>query len=135
MERNGTMPSDATTKVLALTILGAMDGSLFGDPPGGLKTKQEKFDTRDGWSSVEDLARHGVPYEAFLHQRHYGGAFRQLLDATSRHQPATTGAGRRPARARSTTCSANNSAEASSRRELDQETHTVRLAASSVSSR
>lgn len=83
MERNGTTPSSATTKVLALTILAAMDGTLFGDPPGGLKTKQEKFDTRNKWSSVEDLARDGVPYEAFLHQRHYGGAFRQLLDATS----------------------------------------------------
>lgn len=25
----------------------------------------------------------GVPFPVFLHQRHYGGAFRQLLDATS----------------------------------------------------
>lgn len=83
IERNGTPPSDATAKVLALTVLGAMDGTLFGDPPGGLQTKQEKFDTRDGWSTVEGLARDGVPYDAFLHQRHYGGAFRQLLDATS----------------------------------------------------
>ena len=83
MERNGTTPSDANAKVLALTVLGAMDGTLFGDPPGDLRTKQEKFDTRDGWATVNDLASNGVPYDAFLHQRHYGGAFRQLLDATS----------------------------------------------------
>lgn len=83
MERNGTTPSDDNAKVLSLTILGAMDGTLFGDPPGGLRTKQEKYDTRDGWATVKGLARDGVPYDAFLHQRHYGGAFRQILDATS----------------------------------------------------
>ena len=83
MERNGTTPTEANANVLARTILGAMDGTLFGDPPGDLRSKQEKYDTRQGWTSVQDLARSGVPYDAFLHQRHYGGAFRQLLDATS----------------------------------------------------
>lgn len=83
MEQKGTQPSTDQAKICALTILGAMDGSLFGDPPGGLRTKQDKYDTHRGWPTVETLARDGVPYEAFLHQRHYGGAFRQLLDATS----------------------------------------------------
>lgn len=83
MERNGTRPADDVALVLATTILKVMDGTLFGDPPGQLRTKQDKFDTNDGWSTVQLLAREGVPYEAFLHQRHYGGAFRQLLDATS----------------------------------------------------
>ena len=86
MERNGTTPTEANAKVLALTILGAMDGTLFGDPPGGLRSKQDKYDTTQGWTSVQDLARDGVPYDAFLHQRHYGGAFRQLLDATSKRR-------------------------------------------------
>jgi hypothetical protein len=29
------------------------------------------------------MAAEGVPYDGFLHQRHMGGAFRQLLDAAS----------------------------------------------------
>ena len=41
------------------------------------------WDTAAGWSSVQAYARDGVPFAMFLHQRHYGGAFRQLLDATS----------------------------------------------------
>lgn len=32
---------------------------------------------------MQRYATEGVPLEVFLHQRHYGGAFRQLLDATS----------------------------------------------------
>lgn len=87
MERNGHIgpkkTADNTALVAALTVLGAIDGSLFGDPPGDLKPKQAKYDTENGWETVEGLARDGVPYDAFLHQRHYGGAFRQLLDATS----------------------------------------------------
>lgn len=83
MERKGTTPTPQHARLAALTILGVVDGSLFGDPPGELRTKQEKYDTRNGWATVRHLALNGVPYEAFLHQRHYGGAFRQLLDATS----------------------------------------------------
>jgi len=60
-----------------------MDGSLFGDPPAGLLSKQAKPDTKDGWASVRNLAAKGVPFSLYLHQRHYGGAFRQILDATS----------------------------------------------------
>ena len=88
MEKRGSQaPKEETrednARVIALTLLQIMDGSLFGDPPGNLRSKQEKFDTRDGWCTVAQLARDGVPYDAFLHQRHYGGAYRQLLDATS----------------------------------------------------
>jgi hypothetical protein len=60
-----------------------MSGTLFGSPPGDLKSKQQKPDTINGWVTVQQFAAHGVPYGVFLHQRHYGGAYRQLLDATS----------------------------------------------------
>lgn len=83
MERAGTPVSTEQAMLVARTILQVMDGTLFGEPPGELHRKQEKYDTAAGWSTVQDLARGGVPYYAFLHQRHYGGAFRQLLDATS----------------------------------------------------
>lgn len=68
---------------MAKTITQVMDGSLFGDPPGELRSKQSKIDTQDGWSSVQSMASDRVPYADFLHQRHYGGAYRQVLDATS----------------------------------------------------
>ncbi|RJF41513.1 hypothetical protein D4740_08985 [Actinomyces sp. 2119] len=59
MERHGTRPSEDTAMTLALTIVKAMDGTLFGDPPDGLRTKQDKFDTRDGWATAAALARDG----------------------------------------------------------------------------
>lgn len=87
MERNGNLGAKKgqheVVRVAALTILRVLDGTLFGDPAGDLHSKQDKYDTVKGWSTVRELARDGVPYDAFLHQRHYGGAFRQLLDATS----------------------------------------------------
>lgn len=83
MERNGTPVSAEQATLAARTIRQIMDGSLFPDPPGDLHRKQDKYDTKDGWDTVQNLATQGVPYSAFLHQRHYGGAFRQLLDATS----------------------------------------------------
>ncbi len=73
----------AQARVAARTIVMAMDGGLFGDAPAGLKSKQRKPDTQDGWDSVRAYAANGVPLRVFLHQRHYGGAFRQVLDATS----------------------------------------------------
>ena len=36
-----------------------------------------------GWETVRKYATEGVPLAVFLRQRHYEGAFRQLLDATS----------------------------------------------------
>jgi len=83
MERNGTAVTADQAMLVARTVMQVMDGSLFGDPPGDLHRKQEKYDTANGWETVRSLAQDGVPYDAFLHQRHYGGAFRQLLDATS----------------------------------------------------
>jgi hypothetical protein len=69
--------------VAAKTIIAVMDGELFGDAPPGLRSKQQKPDTERGWESVRNYASAGVPLRVFLHQRHYGGAFRQVLDATS----------------------------------------------------
>ncbi len=73
----------AMARVAAKTIIMVMDGELFGDAPIGLKSKQNKPDTEQGWESVRAYAEGGVPLQVFLHQRHYGGAYRQVLDATS----------------------------------------------------
>lgn len=86
MERNGTLTSADQAKLVARTLTAIIDGSLFGEPVDGLKRKQEKPDTQSGWESVRGYASSGVPYATFLHQRHYGGAFRQVLDATSGHR-------------------------------------------------
>lgn len=83
MERRGTTTSAAQARVAAETLAQVMAGTLFGEPPGELRSKQHKPDTVGGWPTVQGLATHGVPYSVFLHQRHYGGAFRQILDATS----------------------------------------------------
>lgn len=83
MERRGTAATDEQVHVIATTLSQVMDGSLFGEPGGDLRRKQDKLDTRYGWASVGQAAADGVPYADFLHQRHYGGAFRQVLDATS----------------------------------------------------
>lgn len=83
IERSGTPVRDGQARVLAETISRIMAGTLFGEPPGVLKSKQSKPDTEEGWSSVQRFAQDGVPYATFLNQRHYGGAFRQILDATS----------------------------------------------------
>jgi hypothetical protein len=69
--------------IAARTIIEVMDGRLFGEAPPGLRSKQEKPDTANGWDSVREFAAHGVPLKVFLHQRHYGGAFSQVLNATS----------------------------------------------------
>ncbi len=69
--------------IAAKTIVEVMSGGLFGEAPTGLHSKQQKPDTARGWDSVRRFATGGVPLKTFLHQRHYGGAFRQVLDATS----------------------------------------------------
>jgi hypothetical protein len=83
MEHAGTATSAEQARVAAETLDRIMSGTLFGNPPGNLKSKQQKPDTLSGWESVREYAEHGVPYRVFLHQRHYGGAYRQLLDSTS----------------------------------------------------
>lgn len=67
----------------AKTIAAVMARTLFGEAPPGQRLKQDKPDTEDGWNTVRRYASEGVPLSLFLHQRHYGGAFRQVLDATS----------------------------------------------------
>jgi len=83
MEKRGTSASGAQARVAAETLTRIIDGTLFGAPVGDLKSKQDKADTDRGWDGVRVFADEGVPYSAFLHQRHYGGAFGQVLNATS----------------------------------------------------
>lgn len=83
MERKGTATSSEQAQLAAATLSSIMDGKLFSAPPGNLCSKQAKPDTQEGWASVRQFAQEGVPFSLFLHQRHYGGAFRQVLDATS----------------------------------------------------
>lgn len=83
MEKSGTAATTEQAAVAADAIDQIMTGTLFGQPTGGLQSKQSKPDTVDGWVTVRSLAEAGVTYSMFLHQRHYGGAFRQVLDATS----------------------------------------------------
>jgi hypothetical protein len=84
MERKGTSVTAKQARLVAVTLTQIMDGSLFGEPAHEeLKRKQVKVDSEAGWASVPPLASNGVPYVDFLHQRHYGGAFRQIIDATS----------------------------------------------------
>ncbi len=82
MEKAGTAVTDAQALVLAETIAQILEGTLFA-PEEGLRLKQQKPDTAQGWESVEAFAARGVPYATYLHQRHYGGTFRQLLDSGS----------------------------------------------------
>ncbi len=81
MESGGAGKKSA--KVAALVIDQAMRGVLFAKRTGEVRSKITKPDTADGWNTVRKYAKDNVPFPVFLHQRHYGGAFRQLLDATS----------------------------------------------------
>lgn len=74
---------NAVAKLLAATVDQAIHGKLFPDASGSLRSKIDKPDTAGGWATVRKYATKNVPLAIFLHQRHYGGAFRQLLDATS----------------------------------------------------
>lgn len=83
MEKRGTSASALQARIAAETLTRIIDGTLFGEPVGDLKSKQDKPDTDRGWQGVRVFADEGVPYSVFLHQRHYGGAFGQVLNATS----------------------------------------------------
>jgi hypothetical protein len=76
---------EANTCAAAIDLVMTRDPGLFPPTPAGstLRRKIEKPDTASGWQSVRQYASTGVPFDVFLHQRAYGGAFRQLLDATS----------------------------------------------------
>ncbi len=80
---SGSAVDRSLARCCAFVIDEAMHGRLFPTPPGDVRSKIEKPDTLRGWESVREYALSGVPFPVFLHQRHYGGAFRQLLDATS----------------------------------------------------
>jgi len=80
----GSAAKEDVARSCALVIDEGMRGELFGAPPtGAVQPKIQKPDTLEGWTTVQRYAAEGVPLPVFLHQRHYGGAFRQLLDATS----------------------------------------------------
>jgi hypothetical protein len=85
---NGRSPSAVVAETLAVTIDALMTGMLYPPSPPGtdLRSKLQKPDTEDGWESIRRYANTGVPLPVFLHQRSYGGAFRQLLDATSKQR-------------------------------------------------
>jgi hypothetical protein len=82
---SGRRSTDAKAATCAAVIDLGITGALFPPPPSGttLRRKTDKPDTAAGWASVREYANSGVPLPVFLHQRAYGGAFRQLLDATS----------------------------------------------------
>ncbi len=80
---NGRPARKDAARLAAGVIDQAVRGVLFPAPEGGIRAKTEKPDTAEGWASVRKFAAEGVPFPTFLHQRLYGGAFRQLLDATS----------------------------------------------------
>ncbi len=78
-------PAEAQTCAAVVDLIMNRDPDLFPPTPEGsaLRRKIEKPDTADGWQTVQQYASSGVPLAVFLHQRAYGGSFRQLQDATS----------------------------------------------------
>lgn len=80
---NGSIRQSGAANVAASTVDRAMRGELFAEGVGGVRSKISKPDTIAGWATVQRYAAGNVPFPVFLHQRYYGGAFRQLLDATS----------------------------------------------------
>lgn len=83
MERSGSRTSALEARVAAVTVDRLVRRALFDEPSADLRLKQDKPDTQEGWDSIRRFASERVPFDVFLHQRHYGGAFRQVLDATS----------------------------------------------------
>lgn len=80
----GVAPRPAAADCCARVIDLAMTRRLFGDAPTrGVRLKTAKPDTIDGWETIRRCAVERVPLCVLLHQRLYGGSFRQLLDATS----------------------------------------------------
>jgi hypothetical protein len=80
---NGRPPSTALATALAEVVNRLVTGAMWGEAEEPLRPKLAKPDTASGWASVRQFATAGVPFDVYLHQRFYGGAFRQLLDATS----------------------------------------------------
>lgn len=79
----GRKPPESAAQLTAQVVDRAMSGGMGESPSDEVRAKIDKPDTKQGWETVRGYAAQGVPFAMFLHQRHYGGAFRQLLDATS----------------------------------------------------
>ena len=80
----GAIPPRPTADCCSRVIALAINGTLFRKAPtAGVRLKIAKPDTEDSWGTIRRYAVEGVPLSVFPHQRLYGGAFRQLLDATS----------------------------------------------------
>lgn len=80
----GRVPNARAIELCAAVIDRTMSKTLFvASPSKDVRLKTDKPDTVGGWTTIRDYANGGVPLSVFLHQRQYGGAFRQLLDATS----------------------------------------------------
>jgi transcriptional regulator with XRE-family HTH domain len=79
----GQKPTAELAAAVAQTVNRLVTGVMWGEAEEPLRPKLSKPDTEDGWRSVQRFAREGVPFEVYLHQRFYGGAFGQLLNATS----------------------------------------------------
>ena len=80
---DGAATSVGIAQACAEAIHLLVTGQMWDVATGDFRSKIEKPDTANGWATVQQFARDGVPYSLFLHQRHYGGPFRTLLDATS----------------------------------------------------
>ena len=77
-------PDVARTCAIAIELVMNRDGDCFrGHRTGAPASRSRKPDTGEGWETVRRYEATGVPLAVFLHQRAYGGSFRQLLDATS----------------------------------------------------
>lgn len=84
LERSQGKPAtQAEARSIAEVTVRLIAGTLWPPVPDGRRTKQDRPDLVGGWESIHRFATDGVPMEVLLHQRMYGGAFRQLLDATS----------------------------------------------------
>jgi transcriptional regulator with XRE-family HTH domain len=79
----GRRPTVDLATIIAETINRLVTGAMWGEAEEPLRPKLSKPDTENGWDSVRRFASEGVPFEVYLHQRFYGGAFGQLLNATS----------------------------------------------------
>lgn len=79
----GRRPGEQVGRVVAEAVHRLLTGALWDEPVGDFVSKLDKPDTAGGWETVRRFAEEGVPYSVLLHQRHYGGAFRTLVDATS----------------------------------------------------
>lgn len=83
-EKRGSRLSPEQSSVLAHTIDQLMRKELFTDvPPVFTASRTSTTPATAGPLSVQQFAIGGVPYRAFLHQRHYGGSFGQVTNATS----------------------------------------------------